>query len=224
MGFIFLLFFPRSVTKPVSFVGFKFFTERETQIMMQRVLRDDPRKRQVGSNVTPEEMKATFTNPKWIPHIILTISGLAPVSTLNSYAPTLIKGMGYQRLESNAYASMGPFMQLVMNVFWGAVADKIRMRGPIVLIGASFWLVFTIGCRVVIYSPNNHTRFGLLTSAVAFSFLWHPINGSWMALNAQSAGERSMTMAILIMSANSAGEFHQSRLHLNVNIFDTDPR
>lgn len=32
-----------------------------------------------------------------------------------------------------------------------------------------------------------------------------PVNGSWMSLNAQSAGERSITMAILIMSANTSG-------------------
>lgn len=32
-----------------------------------------------------------------------------------------------------------------------------------------------------------------------------PVNGSWMALNAGSAGERSITLAILIMSANTSG-------------------
>ena len=32
-----------------------------------------------------------------------------------------------------------------------------------------------------------------------------PTNGSWMALNASTAGERSLTMAVLIMSANTAG-------------------
>ena len=32
-----------------------------------------------------------------------------------------------------------------------------------------------------------------------------PVNGSWMALNTLSAGERSVTMAVLIMSANTSG-------------------
>lgn len=31
------------------------------------------------------------------------------------------------------------------------------------------------------------------------------VNGSWMSLHAKSDGERSVTMAIFIMSANSAG-------------------
>ena len=59
--------------------------------------------------------------------------------------------------------------------------------------------------RCVVFSDNGHLRFGMLTAAYSFSQVWHPINGSWMALNARSTGERSITMAILIMSANSAG-------------------
>jgi len=31
------------------------------------------------------------------------------------------------------------------------------------------------------------------------------VNGSWMAMNARSAGERSITLAIFIMSANTSG-------------------
>ena len=31
------------------------------------------------------------------------------------------------------------------------------------------------------------------------------MNGSWMSLNAKSAGERSVTLAVFIMSANTAG-------------------
>jgi hypothetical protein len=32
-----------------------------------------------------------------------------------------------------------------------------------------------------------------------------PVNGSWMALNTDTSGERSITMAVLIMSANTSG-------------------
>ena len=52
---------------------------------------------------------------------------------------------------------------------------------------------------------HDIARFLALTMAVGFSGTWHPVNGSWMALNAPTLGERSITMAILIMSANSAG-------------------
>ena len=32
-----------------------------------------------------------------------------------------------------------------------------------------------------------------------------PVNGSWLALNARTAGERSITMAMFIMAANCSG-------------------
>ena len=35
--------------------------------------------------------------------------------------------------------------------------------------------------------------------------LLDPVNGSWMSLNASSAGERSITLAVFIMCANLAG-------------------
>ena len=87
----------------------------------------------------------------------------------------------------------------------GFVADKVGLRGPVVLFAGFFWWLFLLGSRIIVFDPNGHTRFAILAAAWSFSQVWHPINGSWMALNARSTGERSITMAILIMSANAAG-------------------
>jgi hypothetical protein len=95
--------------------------------------------------------------------------------------------------------------QVVLNVIWGFWADKVSIRGPIVLLGGFLWWLFLLCNRIEVYNPNTHTRLGLLLTAYMFSQIWHPLNGSWMALNARSAGERSITMAVLIMAANAAG-------------------
>lgn len=71
--------------------------------------------------------------------------------------------------------------------------------------GIFIWWLFLFISRLLVDSSNGAARFGVLTVAAAFGGTWHPVNGSWMALNAPTAGERSITMAILIMSANSAG-------------------
>jgi len=79
-----------------------------------------------------------------------------------------------------------------------------------------------LGSRLPIHSHDDKLRFGILTAATACSSIWRkyleleseplyshslkgPVNGSWMALNARSAGERSITLAIFIMSANTLG-------------------
>ncbi|KAI1010636.1 hypothetical protein LB503_005133 [Fusarium chuoi] len=187
VGVLFILFFPDSPFNPVSLFKFGVFTEREKEILKKRILKDDPSKIHAKPNVTKEEFRNVMTNWRLIPHILLTISALAPATTMGSYSPSLVKSFGYGRLKSNA------------------LVDKLQMRGPLVALGIFMFWAFTIADRVMVFSPDGHTRFALLTLTHAFGWQWHPLNGSWMALNAGSAGERSITMAILIMSANTSG-------------------
>ncbi|KAF5704698.1 alternative sulfate transporter [Fusarium globosum] len=174
VGILFILFFPDSPFNPVSLFKFGVFTEREKEILAKRILKDDPSKIHAKPNVTKEEFRNVMTNWRLIPHVLLTISALAPATTMGSYSPSLVN-------------------------------DKLQMRGPLVAFGIFMFWAFTIADRVMVFSPDGHTRFALLTLTHAFGWQWHPLNGSWMALNAGSAGERSITMAILIMSANTSG-------------------
>ncbi|KAH6680035.1 alternative sulfate transporter [Plectosphaerella plurivora] len=205
VGIVFIALFPRSTSNPVSLLGYRFITERESQILTARVLRDDPSKAHAKTHVSRTELKNALTNWKLIPHVILTIAGLAPVAVLGSYGPSIIVGFGFGRLRSNAMSSIGAWILLFINLLWGFLADRWGRRGPLVFLGILFYVSFMIANRVLVGNPNGDLKFAFLTLAFAFSAPWHPVNGSWMALNAQSAGERSITMAILIMSANTSG-------------------
>ncbi|KAL2271333.1 hypothetical protein VTJ83DRAFT_704 [Remersonia thermophila] len=205
VGFVFIALFPKSPANPVSFLGIRYFTERESQILQQRVLRDDPTKFQPRRNVSWGEVKDTFTNWRILPHFLMAILGLAPAHTMGSYAPSLVVSFGYDRLKSNAMLSIGSWILFILNLVWGYAADKTGRRGPMVLLGVFCFWGFTLGSRLVIDSQNPNLRFGLLIATIAFQAPWHAVNGSWLALNARSAGERSITMAIFVMSANIAG-------------------
>ncbi|EWZ02473.1 hypothetical protein FOCG_07013 [Fusarium oxysporum f. sp. radicis-lycopersici 26381] len=205
VGILFILFFPDSPFNPVSLFKFGVFTEREREILTKRILKDDPSKIHAKPNVTKEEFRNVMTNWRLIPHVLLTISALAPATTMGSYSPSLVKSFGYERLKSNALVSIGSWALVVTNLLWGYLGDKLQMRGPLVAFGIFMFWAFTIADRVMVFSPDGHTRFALLTLTHAFGWQWHPLNGSWMSLNAGSAGERSITMAILIMSANTSG-------------------
>ncbi|CAM1508045.1 Fc.00g048930.m01.CDS01 [Cosmosporella sp. VM-42] len=205
VGVIFLSLFPDSVSNPVSILGLRAFNGRETYILTKRVLKDDPSKIHAKPHVSKQELKNVLTNWKLLPHVLLTIAGLAPANTMSSYAPTIVRSFGYERLKSNALVSIGNWILLTTNITWGTVSDKIGFRGPLVTLGIFLFWGFTLGNRLLVESTDGHKRFALLTCTLAFASHWHPTNGSWMALNAGSAGERSITMAILIMSANTAG-------------------
>ncbi|KAF7542388.1 hypothetical protein G7Z17_g11615 [Cylindrodendrum hubeiense] len=205
VGILFLVLFPKQVSRPVSLLGINFFTERETQILSQRVLLDDPSKARGKQHVTWNELKSALTNWRLIPHIVLTIAGLSPLITMASYAPTLVASFGFDRLKANAMVSIGWWITIPVSIFWGWVADRTGLRGPFVLVNLLLFWGFNLGNRLVISSGNQSLRFAMLVLAMGFSGAWHPLNSSWMSLNSKSSAERSINMAVVIMSASCAG-------------------
>lgn len=63
VGILFICLFPISAANPVSLIGLRYFNERESQILQQRVLRDDPSKVQPRQNISMEEVKTTVCLP-----------------------------------------------------------------------------------------------------------------------------------------------------------------
>ncbi|SPJ83876.1 related to nicotinamide mononucleotide permease [Fusarium torulosum] len=202
VGIPFILFFTDSPFNSVSTFRYSVFTKKERHILTKRIIADDPTKIHVKPTVTKEE----FRN---VVNLFLTSFSPSPLlRLLPQWALTRQVSSvhyGYERLKSNALVSIGSWAFVVTNLLWGYLGDKFQMRGPLVALGVFLFWVFTIADRVMVFSPDGRTRFALLTLTHACGWPWHPLNGSWMALNAGSAGERSITMAILIMSANTSG-------------------
>ncbi|KAL9949020.1 hypothetical protein ACHAQF_006950 [Verticillium nonalfalfae] len=205
IGIGFLTTFPNKINDPVSILGYRYFTEREAQIIYERVLRDDPTKAQPKRHVTWAEIKSTLTNWRLLPHLGFTIAGLAPPQAFGSYAPSLVVSFGFGRLESNALVSIGSWGLMFVNLLFGWSADRLGVRGPFVSLGFLLGFAFNVGNRILVESTNSNLKFGILVCSIAFSWPWHAINGSWLALNAKTAGERSITMALHIMAANCSG-------------------
>ena len=54
---------------------------------------------------------------------------------MGAYAPLMVISFGFDRLKSNAMLSIGAWFLLLTNILWGFVADKTKLRGPMVLLG-----------------------------------------------------------------------------------------
>jgi len=59
VGVIFTFLFPRSPGNPVSLAGIRYFSERESQILVRRILLDDPTKSHAQKNITRQEIVRT---------------------------------------------------------------------------------------------------------------------------------------------------------------------
>lgn len=69
---------------------------------------------------------------------------MAPASTLMAYAPSLVVSFGFDRLKSNAMMSIGAWILIFTNLAWGTIADKIKLRGPMVVLGVLLLWGFTV--------------------------------------------------------------------------------
>lgn len=61
VGILFVALFPKDPSHPVSFLGLKYFNDREAMILQQRVLRDDPSKIKTGRTITGKQIKDTVS-------------------------------------------------------------------------------------------------------------------------------------------------------------------
>ncbi|KAL9570402.1 hypothetical protein ACKAV7_005481 [Fusarium commune] len=69
-----------------------------------------------------------------------------------------------------------------------------------------FRILLLTGLRAIgTTSTNRDLKYGILTCTTLWGSVAHPLNGSWLAVNIRNPAERSITMALLIMTANAAG-------------------
>ncbi|KAH8898031.1 alternative sulfate transporter [Thozetella sp. PMI_491] len=204
-GVVFACLFPGSPDAPVSIIGVKYFSEAEQEILRMRIIRDDPTKEIRDPHIRLADIAHTLADPKLWPHILLTIIGLAPSTALWSYAPSIVASFGYNSLTANAMTSIGQWISVLLVVIAGFIADRWDRRGFFVLVAVTIELAFTVAYRCLADDAKQGTKFAVLTLAAATCSWWHAVHGSWLSINAQSPAERSIRMAIFIMSANCAG-------------------
>ncbi|KAF2735605.1 MFS general substrate transporter [Polyplosphaeria fusca] len=199
---IFGLFLPDNPKNPVPYSGIRYFTAQERHILVQRVLLDDPTKFKPHRHIRIKEVKGSLMDLKVLVHMVITIAGHAPSSTMGSYAPSVVRSFGYDRIRSNAITSIGHWCLAINLMLWGIGADRFKRRGPLVSLGLFVWCMFAIGCLAASYHHNKKVRLAVLLCGIAYSTAWHPTNASWVALNAKSPGERSVRMGMMAMASN----------------------
>ncbi|RYP66934.1 hypothetical protein DL771_007508 [Monosporascus sp. 5C6A] len=145
MGVLFGCLFPASLSRPVSFTGLRFFTDREAFILKQRIVQEDPHKHSVSQNIRFKVVLNTLANKKLWLHSLMTLSGAIPAASLAIYGPSIINSFGYDALVSNALFSVADWIGLCLVLGVGYVADRTNKRGIITLIGTMTMLAFAVG-------------------------------------------------------------------------------
>lgn len=97
-----------------SFGRWSYFTERESRIIKDRVILDDPGKARGHIRITGKDIIRTATNPRVIQHFFITLVSMSAVQGLTQYTPSMIKSLGFSAVRANALASVPVYCFMVL--------------------------------------------------------------------------------------------------------------
>ncbi|KAK4202906.1 putative transporter [Triangularia verruculosa] len=191
---------------PAFLPGISFFTKRELHILQTRVLLDEPAKGRKKKSIKLDAFKRAFSNWRLWSHVIITLCNNGPQRAFDTYSPTIISGFGYKKLQANAMASVGLFLQIPTSWAFSWVSDHFDVRGETVIAGLSCHLFGYVLNRIFTDHPNlQGARYFGVVWTQTFGTFSHPLNIAWMSLTCEDSEVRALAMAMVIMGANTAG-------------------
>jgi hypothetical protein len=155
------LYLPHGPARPKSFFGksFNLFTERQASILVTRVIRNDPTKAlRYGKPVLPSHILETFMDWRIYGHLVGAFLSMMMIQPMNTYAPSIIKSLGFTGLQANGLNSVGSVCALVWSVSLAYSSDKFRERGIHIVVG---YLWGAAGLLWLALAPNGVGRWVL---------------------------------------------------------------
>ncbi|KAJ5178706.1 hypothetical protein N7492_001916 [Penicillium capsulatum] len=205
---VFTLLVPPKVGDGRALIGFgrwNYFTRRESYIICNRVLLDDPRKARGQISISGSDICKVLTQPRIMQHVMLTLVSMSGFQGLTQYTPSMIKSMGFSAVRANALSSVPVYCSIVWLTILSFAADYFGHRGPFVLLAIT-WNVISYAClRTTPYSSSKWHRYGVIAVANVSYCSMHILNVGWLSVYCRSPQERSVALAFIVMAANLSG-------------------
>ncbi|KAJ5280654.1 hypothetical protein N7478_006026 [Penicillium angulare] len=208
IGVVFTLLIPPKAGdgRPlIAFGRWSYFTERESHIIRNRVLLDDPRKARGHIQISGSDIWKTVKQPRIMQHVLLTLVAMSGLQGLTQYTPSMIKLIGFSSVKANALASVGVYCGIVWLTILSFFSDFFGHRGPFVVISITWNVISYVCLRTQPYGSGKWHKYGVLTIANVSYCSMHILNVGWLSTYCQTPQERSVAMALVVMAANCAG-------------------
>ncbi|KAH7159544.1 major facilitator superfamily domain-containing protein [Dactylonectria estremocensis] len=208
VSFILLLFLPGSpdVPQPLVGPGLVRLSTSEKEILQRRLEKDDQIGKRPGVHGLtidwPLVRRTVLHYRRW-PHYVSAFAVFSTWSPLTTYTPSIIMSLGFDRIAANALAAVGASLALPVVFGFAYLSDRTNRRGGTVISAHACYLVTLIVARQVHPHVGKWSRWGLWTAVNSFAVGYHPVSNSWVQLNCREAGERSIAIAMWVMSAIS---------------------
>ncbi|TFK36096.1 MFS general substrate transporter [Crucibulum laeve] len=199
-------YLPRDLTRTKGGLrGSKpWFNDKQIQIAVTRVIRDDLSKKSYDKRVQWSDIKDTLTDVGIWGHLIITVIGLTPSTPMHTYLPIVIQSFNFNVYVANALTAPPYLLQGIIMIFFVHNSDRVRERGYHGAFGAGWQL---IGWILLRFLPSRTGR-GIKYLAAVVLASWpytHPLNIAWMSENTGSVGKRTVASGLIIGASNIYG-------------------
>ncbi|RDW71464.1 hypothetical protein BP6252_08027 [Coleophoma cylindrospora] len=208
VSMLLLLYLPGSPEYPEPLLtnGLVRISKDEARALQRRIAADNPDgiSHPQHLRIKPKKVWQTICHWQRWPTFLATSLIFSTWSPLTTYTPTIIMSFGFDRTEANALASVGGLVALFVVFLFAYISDRSNQRGLTVAAAVSCYLITLIVARTTQpHTVGRWAKFGLWTAVNGFAVGYHPVHNTWLQLNSADPIERSISIAMWVMSANT---------------------
>lgn len=203
---VFLALLPRSPTHTSPLHGrFDYFSDQERVILEARVIADDDTKGAEKANITVKSFLEAISDYRLWLHMVLNILSLTPKGSLQLYGPTVIKNLGFSKINANLLNAVSSVLVIFLSYWISFASDKTKLRGPWCIVAFIWSVVFAGALFGLDLDTDKWTRYAIFTLLAGGNALSQGLNDAWLSINATSPSKRGVGLAMVVMGANFGG-------------------
>ncbi|KAF2688130.1 MFS general substrate transporter [Lentithecium fluviatile CBS 122367] len=183
------------------------FTDRELTIVVNRVLRDDPRKGDMHNRqaITPKRLWSALKDYDLWPIYAIGLICFVPQSPVKYYLTLSLRQLGFSTLNVQLLVIPAAVTHIItlLGITW--ISERVNQRA-LVAVWQSIW---TLPCCIALYTwpgliVNKWGTYALLTVLLSYPYC-HAINVAWTSTNSNNVGSRSVSAALYNMMVQCGG-------------------
>lgn len=200
---IFVAFLPRSPRHTAPIHGqWDLFNDRERFIMQRRVLDEDPTKGDEKARMSLKGLLSALLNYRLWLHMILNIVSLAPKGGLQLYGPTIIKGLGFSKINANLLNAVSSVLIILLSYLISIASDTTHLRGPWCIVAYVWSIAFAGALFGLPMGTAKWARYAIFTLLSGGNSLAQGLNDAWVSINATDSTARSLGLAMVVIGSN----------------------
>ncbi|KAI1859272.1 uncharacterized protein JN550_012081 [Neoarthrinium moseri] len=178
------------------------FTDRETAIVVNRVLRDDPSKGDMHNRqaITPRRLWESMKDYDLWPIYLLGLVAYIPQAPQTKYITLVLKSSGFDTFTTNLLTIPASVFHIITLILLTRLSEWVQERSLVSMLQSVWTLPCVIALRVwpgII--TDRWGTYAVVTTLLSYPYC-HAILVAWTSKNSNNVGTRSVSAALYNMN------------------------